>query len=214
MFDKTPQMKALVKQAIDLKTQQVADAGTAQFQALEAVLDKTLDALTPDHARLEEHVFVNVFLPFFAKDDPLPYPVGLEHWFGATKSDGFVPVDLIGKSGEIVLTLPPFFTRATSRNLIAGEDGKPSIPSIIAHIKNYDKYGKPYQEKLLDQFMTDKRKAMVVPGSMVAASKEWNAILVHYGRPPLVDPKKLGMTGASAVIDHQDPDLLDDYTPL
>lgn len=130
------------------------------------------DLIEVEHHQFPEHLFVSVFLPMFAADMDTP----VEEWLRVA-SNVFTPVDIIGKDGKVLFTVPPLM-----RKLPVADKHHPS-ESLYELWHDYEEFAKIHPNKGA-QFL----KAIIankVPRTPadVKDLRTWNSIFERYGYP-------------------------------
>ena len=138
-------------------------------------------------ARLDELRFREVFLPYFAGDDPatLKYRVDVGNWI--TVAGGpFAEVDIYDKQGKVLFVVPPMFDRMAVRpEQVVGE------ASIVDMIRTMQGLGNvhPNQAKHYYETQFSKRARDLFNSSNVMKFiNDWNKIFEFYGRPKVIIP--------------------------
>jgi hypothetical protein len=158
--------------------------------AKKARLEQQIKTITTDLARvaatdipqLQERIFVNVFLPFFAGDESLIYPADLNLWLNVTGSP-YRSVNIIDDStGQILFTVPPVFDRA-SINPVDGT--RNSLSHVLATTSQYAAIHPNQGIQYLNNELSQRAMIMKVPDTVLKEATAWNAIFTRYGRPPL-----------------------------
>jgi hypothetical protein len=168
-----------LKQIIDLRNNKLAadlSRATSRIQEIE----KT------DRVELDEFYF-SAFLPFFAGDENLPYPVNIETWINVA-GGAFNEVDVVkvvdGKK-TVLFTVPSVL----NRNLVkptAKRDGEPSVMGAVINASNITNHSPEHALLYLRNYLDRRRQRMVAPEFLINNAEAWNKIFAHYGRPPMV----------------------------
>ena len=134
-----------------------------------------------DTPNLQERIFVNVFLPFFAGDENLMYPADLNMWRNVAGSP-YHAVNVIDPNGQVLFTVPPIFDRK-SVNPVDGT--RSSLSHVLATTSQYAAIHPNQGALYLNHELTQRAVIMKVPSAVLQEVETWNAIFVRYGRPPL-----------------------------
>lgn len=164
----------------------MSDIHTFQMQKLSddiIRISEALNASEPNElANLQEHIFVNVFLPLFAGDDPLPYKVSLDTWVNYAGSP-FKQVNVINQKNEILFTVPALFNRDSVKPMNGG-----NIP--LAHIvTTASQYARIHPTQGQNYLVNELAKCAMVmhnDSSLMNDLQIWNKIFTRYNRQPLL----------------------------
>lgn len=99
----------------EIKVDPISDAQSLfaeEMKSLEYVMTSAMEAVAPlDQPTIDEIMFREVFLPYFAGDEHPKYPnVTASHWLRIS-GNIFRTVDIINLQGEKILTVPPMLDR-------------------------------------------------------------------------------------------------------
>lgn len=145
-------------------------------------------------AVLQEDVFVNVFLPFFAGEENI-YNVGLGNW--ETVASNGIPgarglyreVIIVDAEGKELFRVPPIYDRSALKPIkISDTVALQSLfenSQLLAMIK--PKLGIKNNANIFDTLITRMR---VSENHAIEYLKTWNDILVRYGREGFLKDKK------------------------
>ena len=159
----------------DFRLQQQLD----QIQEISAQLAA---GVASDIATLEERIFVEVFLPLFAGDVKLPYPVSLTTWTNYAGSP-YRAVNVIDLSGKVLFTVPALYDR-TAINPVS--DAAIPISHIVATASQYARIHPSQGLYYLDAQLSKRALVMKVPSNVIEDLTTWNAIFVRYNRTPIM----------------------------
>lgn len=178
-------------------------------QEIENIANALGTVAKEDSARMPERNFREVFLPFFAGDEKLVYPVTIAHWLHFAGSP-YHEVQVIDLSGKVLFTVPPVYDR-TAINPIVGEHS--SIAHVVATTGQYARIHPIQGQNYLSKELTKRALVMKVPASVLRHAVVWNEIFNRYGRPPLIaledNPSEAPVDAAKGTINDQD-----DYEPI
>ena len=135
-----------------------------------------------DFARLPERHFSQIFLPFFAGDETLMYPVTLTHWLNVAGGP-YRSVHVIAADGTIAFTVPPLYDRNAINPL---SEGAKSIAHVIATTAQYARIHPVQGANYLSSELTKRALVMKVPAAILNELEAWNAIFTRYGRAPIM----------------------------
>lgn len=160
-----------------------------------------------DFARLSERHFTQIFLPFFAGDQELMYPVTINVWLNVAGGP-YRSVNIVGADGTIIFTVPPLFDRKAINPL---SEGANSIAHVIATTAQYARIHPVQGLNYLSSELTQRALIMKVPASVLNELDTWNKIFTRYGRPPIMSvPESTDepVSDPKDSIPHDDYDLL------
>lgn len=160
-----------------------------------------------DFARLPERHFSQIFLPFFAGDEDLMYPVTLVHWLNVAGGP-YRSVNIVGSDGVILFTVPPLFDRNAINPIT--EDAK-SIAHVIATTSQYARIHPTQGANYLSSELTKRALVMKVPAAILNELETWNKIFTRYNRPPIM---AIPETTDEPAVDPKDQIPHDDYDLL
>jgi hypothetical protein len=150
-------------------------------QQIDDISSQLATVAVTDNARLSERHFTQIFLPFFAGDKTLMYPVDMTHWLN-TAGGPYREVEVIDLTGTVLFTVPPIFDRAA---INATSDGKP-IAHVVATATQYARIHPIQGQAYLSAELTQRALVMKVPSAVMYHLEVWNKIFQRYGRPPLI----------------------------
>ncbi len=170
---------------------QQAVALTAAFNSkLSAQLDKACALVTQaeatDRVELDEFYF-SAFLPFFAGDEKLMYPVTIETWINVA-GGMFNEVDVVKKVGgkkTVIFTVPAVMNRLMYKPTMS-KRGEPSIYGAVLNTQNIANMNPAQAEMYLRNHLSKREQRGRMPETMIANAEAWNKIFAYYGRPPMV----------------------------
>lgn len=166
-----------------------------QAQGLMDMVTSQLErAAASDTPVLPEHIFQGVYLPMFAGDENLTYPVDIDHWIGRVSHDGFRPVNVVDRKGTVLFTVPPVYDRA-ALDVKLNERGTQSVAHLVQSAQQYAQLSPRVAAEYLHKHLTDKALVMQVPDSVRRHLQTWNEIFARYGRPPLAESPTVGADG-------------------
>lgn len=198
MFDEKTvrKMQEMAAPALQKRNDFVIRNGESAFQQSGALVAKLDAIINAEHNQIQEQIFIDLFLPFFAsqfkKDVKLAIPVTIEHWIGAT-GDMIKPTDVIDVRGHVVkmadgtpLTIPAVYNRDSLRTMYANRDGNNAATGqILEEAKRYENMGETVVMGVMGKYLSDKARALRVSGQSLAVALHWNKIMAHYHLPPL-----------------------------
>jgi hypothetical protein len=153
----------------------------------------------PDRYQLDEYRFVNVFLPFFAGDEKLPYPVTTNHWVnvagGMFRGGMYNEVDIVNDKGEVLFTVPPVADRS-NHVPFQSERGQSSIANVVESAKNLANVHPAQSLNYLRTELAARYASMREQGHALEYVRRWNAIFARYGRP-LIEVEGVNVTGST-----------------
>ncbi len=175
----------------EVKPEEVFDDG--QLAQQDAILDGLNSAFGKQkNPTLPEAVFVNLFLPFFAKDENPEHKVTLKDWFAAivrhsdpSKIDGqaFLSVDIVDTAGKVLFTVPPALDHDAINSISEGET---SLKHVVISFQQYNNVH-PAQGKVYLETQLARRKLIQhTPVRIIEQLRQWDAIYKRYGRPTLL----------------------------
>jgi len=135
-------------------------------------------------ARLPERHFREIYLPMFAGDAKLNYPVDLNHWVNFA-GNPYREVDIINERGEVLYTVPPVLDRH-SVNPMDGSETRTSIAHAISTAQQYGRIHPSQGVNYLNAELTERALIMKVPANVLKDLETWNAIFQRYNRPPII----------------------------
>lgn len=144
-------------------------------ERMEIAADKGLVALS-------ERIFVNVFLPLFAGDKELMYPVTFNTW-SSCAGGPCREVNVVDVSGKILFTVPPLFDRSTVNPTV---ESNVSIAHVVLTAGQYTKIHPVQGVNYLNNELSKRAMLMQTPGNVITNLEIWNNIFIRYGRPPII----------------------------
>ena len=128
---------------------------------------------------IPENVFAEAFLPFFAGDHERKHDVNLGHWHGIAGKSPFNAVDVIGKDGVVLFTVPPIADRDVINST---SEGEVSLKHVILSFQQYNNV-MPSQGKLyLENQMARRDLIKRASPRMLRQLRAWDSIYRRYGR--------------------------------
>lgn len=159
--------------------------------------------------RVDEGLFVNVFLPFFAGDEKQVYNVTTEMWLNLVHSP-YNEAIVINAAGDELFRVPALFDRNAFKPL-DNTDKDARMPSIFDMMQTVMNVGKQGYAAMINYFNNEmKRRDFMFAQAPDAAEniRRWNEIFVRYGRKPIFTETPSNATNVSAVptagLDSQD----------
>jgi len=138
-------------------------------------------AAEQDVGRMPERVFKEIWLPFFAGDNPLPYEVTLNHWVNFAGSPSR-QVRVVDTNGKVLFTVPPLFNRDAINPLSSSDK---SIAHVVISAEQYSGISPIQGQRYLDGELKKRALIMRVPAAVMTNLKSWNDIFQRYGRPAI-----------------------------
>lgn len=128
---------------------------------------------------IPEEMFVQGFLPLFLGEVPEDVNL-LQTWFGIA-GNPYMPVNVAGKNGEILYTVPAFFEREAI-NLNGASDDAVSIMSIVATTEQLTNMHPKRAERYFQEQMN--RRNIVKDNNPLTAKnlKVWTDICQRYNK--------------------------------
>lgn len=156
-------------------------------------------ATAGERPRFAERLFVGIFLPYFAGDKPLPYPVDSSVWVARVATNPFQEVDVVDIQGQVLFTVPAMFDRsALDPGRAAGSKDSLPVEHIVKSAQQLRYLHPLHGEAYLETKLTEKALIMRVPTNILHNLDVWNKIFVRYGREPIVGlPEQSGATAAA-----------------
>jgi len=142
-----------------------------------------------DKRRLEESIFVHVFLPMFLGTpmEQRQYKVDLPNWV-AYAGNPYWEVDVIDTKGTVLFTVPPIFDRsAISPSDAARHAGRGGIMDVIMMTQKLQLVSPVQAKYYLNQEMRQRAVGMVQMDNVLVFLRTWNAIFKRYGKPTILD---------------------------
>lgn len=157
-------------------------------QRLTEEITKIRETLTQvsAHPQLPERIFVGVFLPMFAGDNPLPYDVSLDFWINVVAQSPFSPVDVVDQQHNVLFTVPPVYDQTAIQPVPPSDQHIKSIAEVVATSDQLARLHPSQGEHYLNAELNQRSLIMRQPANVLRHAQTWNAIFERYGRPPLV----------------------------
>lgn len=203
---KNPQTAPLKSIPPDLKTYR----DTRMMEELDLVHNELERVSASDVPRLAERIFVGVFLPLFAGDEKLHYPVDFLTWVNRVANSPYREVAVIDPKGEVLFMVPPLYDR-TGVNAVPNT-GRVPISHVMTTAGQYAMMAPQVGYNYLTQQLHDRATVMRVPANVLKHLEAWNKIFVRYGRPPLMEVKETS-SGVTATKVDDGPEQFD-FEPL
>lgn len=134
--------------------------------------------------RLQEYIFVNVFLPLFHGDEENIYNATMNTWLSVAGSP-FNEVDIIDNNGKILFTVPPVYNR-NNVHPVDPNIGLPSVASMVATAKQYAQMHPRQGEAYLKSELNKRAMLVENEGQHLVNLNAWNEIFKRYGRTPIM----------------------------
>lgn len=172
---------------------------------------KRIDAMTRERPRLQEAIFFNVFLPYFAgvreevhyfKDDEYvtAHEKAMMAWqhvlnhsqrpenqalnTRAVASWIYSEVDIINDQGEVVVTVPPLLRFEHIDTLHKNPERK-DIYAIVARSNIANRISSRHGDLTLRNGLTEAVSGLVNDNAITDNLKAWNVVFRHYGYPEI-----------------------------
>ncbi len=162
----------------------------ADEQLVRQILDdkKALDQINDTSiTRMPERVFVDVYLPFFAGDNPLPYDVGLNHWINLAGGP-YKAVHVVDNSNVVLFTVPSVLNRDSVAPVVRRNgDGVPMIADVVANAQALGKQNPVEAKRYLDAHFSQRMGLMKSAKNADPIKQLWNDIFARYNRPSMFD---------------------------
>lgn len=165
-----------------LNSDQISEADKELLLRVRNQIRATAESLeqvaASDVAKLPEHIFVNVFLPFFAGDPEPRFKVDIGIWAGIA-GNPFAEVEIIDNKGVGLFRVPPIYDRSV---INSESDDRVSIAHIVRSAEQMSNMspiaGMNYLREQLAQ-----RSVIGDAGEKVGKHLErWKEIFKRYGR--------------------------------
>ena len=135
---------------------------------------------------IDEAMFANVFLPFFANDEVKMYNVTTEMWLRIAHSP-YNEVAVINRVGVELLRVPPLFDQKSFKPIDGGPTD-PKLPGMFDMMQTAMNFGKQGYASMINYFNNEmsRRNHMFVRAPDADENlRRWNDIFVRYGRKPI-----------------------------
>jgi len=168
-------------------------------EEIKVIKDSLKEADTDSTARLEEYIFVNVFLPLFAGDTELMYPqASLAIWANIAGSV-YKPVNIVNKNGEVLYTVPPIMNNTVINPI---SNSKTSLAHVVATAKQYSNIHPVQGRNYLMAELTQRATIMNVPKNVLENLHQWNEIFTRYGRPKIAEEQPVSEKNGDGLADY------------
>lgn len=170
---------------------------------------KRIDKMTVERPQLQEDIFFNVFLPYFAntpernyyfKDDE--YQTGHEKamtaWQhvltgGKTGAPGermvvgwiYSEVDIVNAQGQVVVTVPPIMRADMLDSGNGGQEDRPSVYRIVEQTNVMARISSRHGEMYLRNALSQASGKLISDESIIANLNAWNVVFRHYEFPEI-----------------------------
>jgi len=148
-----------------------------------------------DIPRLQERIFVNVFLPLFAGDENRIYNATFETWISFAGS-AYTNVDVIDVGGNVLFTVPPLFDRAVINPV---NEFNTSIAHVVTTAGQYARIHPKQGSRYLDSELTRRATIMKIPANILKNLEIWNSIFKRYNRPEIMELDQTSETSISKI---------------
>lgn len=145
-------------------------------------------------ARLSEYHFTNVFLPFFAGDDPLPYKVNMQTWIGIA-GGAFNEVDIVDNNNQVLFTVPAVLDRTVVTPLYNDPHG---LFHVMQSARQYEQLHPMQGVQHITHELNKRDFVRKAPVEIQQHLSAWNTIFARYQRPPLVAMSSSAATPAAS----------------
>ena len=132
---------------------------------------------TVGEVKLEEDIFVNVFLPVFAGNESI-YGTTIKDWF--ERFGPFTEVSVIDQEGNVIFKVPPFFD---NKIIHSQKEGDERIADILdGAVKR--SYIHPAQgERFINERFNGVFNRVIEKENGIEHLRVWNGIFNRYGYP-------------------------------
>jgi hypothetical protein len=142
-----------------------------------------LKGLTPNYtARLEEYIFLNVFIPLFAGDEKLLYDVTFQTWINVAGSP-YKEVAIVDTKGKVLFIVPPILDRTAIKS---STDQQTPISSIVESAQQFARIHPNQGKAFIANELNKRAMLMKLPANMLNFLETWNSIFKRYGRPEIM----------------------------
>jgi hypothetical protein len=155
-----------------------------------------------NNPKLQERVFVNVFLPLFIGEENL-YNASFQTWFSFAGTP-FTSVDVIDENGKVLFTVPPILDRSVINSV---SNTRVSMASVLTTSRQFARIHPNQGKAYLDTELRKRATIKKVPTNMLKYLTTWNAIFKRYGKDEIMEVKE---TNTPEVVKTS----VDDFEPL
>lgn len=138
--------------------------------------------------KLQEKIFVGVFIPIFAGEESL-YNATMETWVRFAGGP-YKEVDVIDSKGKVLFRVPPIYDRSTINSTT---DGKVPIGHIVTTANQFSRIHPNQGKAYLENELNKKAMLLKVPSNVVKNLEFWNMVFKKYGRNEImpIDAKEV-----------------------
>lgn len=152
-------------------------------QEIEEIVQGLHELETGANNVMAERIFVQVFLPLFAGEPLISPKVCMAMWANKAGSP-YRPVDVVDGAGKLLFTVPAIMDRSAV-NPAANVRG--GIMHVIATASQLRQISPQDSDAYVDSELGSRAMMMQSTPGLMENVKTWNAIMLRYGRKPLVD---------------------------
>lgn len=138
------------------------------------------DSSTP---RMDEVMFREVFLPFFANDENPKYQVNLNKYLEFTTSP-FKELDIVDNHGNVLFTVPPLYDGESIRILdpTGEKENKTRLLNVMSNANLLRNRSEAEAEKYVQANMVGRLAKVESKLKLFNYALRWNTIYSYYGR--------------------------------
>lgn len=157
-----------------------------------------IEPIVGDVPTITEDFFVRVFLPMFAGDEVLPYPVTNGMWLNVSHSP-FNEVRVINAGGHHIFNVPPLLDQSMIKPLDGTGVAKdlPSITDMLTRARLVGKQGANAMNRYLKEEL-ERRNFMFSESGNVDIGARWIEIFKRYNRVENTGAVAPGQTPSAA----------------
>lgn len=178
----------MVLEEMDLTSESVAAA--ADKMVLDEInrqivqVAKEVNEVTEERIpSIDETMFREVFLPFFARDEDRKYPqVHLGTWIRGVAGNQFQKVHIVNKDHQVILTVPPMYDREAMKTINPRDRNLKGMYHVVRTTLDLSKRSTHEAER----YFTFNSKGRVFKDDIkirkLRHAIEWNKIFEYFGR--------------------------------
>lgn len=133
--------------------------------------------------RITERQFKEVFLPFFAGEENLPYKVDAGNW-EKIAGGPFKAVNVVNEYGEVLFQVPPLLNREAIS--VYEQEGEDALGEVLGRANNLMNIFPARGRQLLNHHFAHRLNTTQGDDKLLETIEIWNKIFKRYNKPLII----------------------------